>query len=69
MSRNHNDTPAFPVLTEASTYFGLTKREYFAALALNGLLAYKGSYGEYGDIAKHAFLAADAMVNESNNKL
>ncbi len=62
------DTPAYPVNSETGLlYFGLTKREYFAAIALQGILAYNGRYDDYKGVAKNAFIAADAMIAASGN--
>lgn len=65
-------TPAFPLVLDEDTNFsvvpGLTKREYFAAIALQGLLA--------GDVVKNLFPTeaacdalkyADALIEELNS--
>ncbi len=46
---------------------GLTKREYFAAMAIQGLLARqtKGSISEYADLA---VCQADALISELNKQ-
>jgi hypothetical protein len=46
---------------------GLTKREYFAAMAMQGYIA-AGANGmpPSADIAQHAVRAADAMITELN---
>ena len=44
---------------------GLTKREYFAAMALQGLLAKYGSDYQV-QIAKDAIYWADALIEELN---
>ena len=43
-------------------YTGLTKREYFAAIALNGTLA--DGDGDYNSNAKYAVEWADALIKE-----
>lgn len=44
---------------------GLTKREYFAAMALQGLLAQNGSY----DVSSvQAVIEADALIEELNKE-
>lgn len=59
----YRDVPAFPHVT----YYGLTKREYFAAQALAGILANATGYSEdYDDTAKEAVLRADALIKELN---
>jgi ABC-type taurine transport system substrate-binding protein len=45
---------------------GLTKREYFAAMAMNGLLASQFKYEELADYATKARVAADALIAELN---
>jgi hypothetical protein len=63
--------PAFPVTAEQSpsgafAYPGMTLRDYFAAAALQGLLA-SSSVGDAlaePDYAKAAYIQADAMLAE-----
>jgi hypothetical protein len=68
--------PAFPVADSRTgdgvyTYYGLTKREYFAAAALTGLcMAIGPGYTptrvlDMNGIAEDCFLFADAMLAES----
>ena len=50
---------------------GLTKREYFAALAMQGMLANSAEGNtewDYNTIAKHSCIAADALVEQLNIK-
>ncbi len=61
--------PAFPACNEANTNntMEITKREYFAALAMQGLLA---SFNEHDvtnftEFASDAFSMADAMIEAS----
>ena len=42
---------------------GLTKREYFAAIAMQGILA---NHLEYDDVAKTALALADGLIEELN---
>ena len=44
---------------------GLTKREYFAAMAMQGVLA---SEFEYDDVAKAALNFADNLIKELNKE-
>ena len=44
-------------------YLGLTKREHFAGLAMQGLLAHGWNVHEYEEMSKHAARAADALLN------
>ena len=62
---------AFPQLyilnnKEASGVKGLTKREYFAALAMQGLVTQPSITVSYSEYAKHAVAAADALIAELN---
>lgn len=50
---------------------GLTKREYFAAMAMQGMLANSAEGNtewDYNTIAKHSCIAADALVEQMNIK-
>lgn len=48
--------------------FGLTKREYFAAKAMQGLLAEedKTRYVEWAEVAESSVLLADALIRALN---
>lgn len=68
--------PAIPTIEQQSnpnrwsTVAGLTKRELFAAIALNGLCAGRTEYEDYGDSEHYAKIAlqhADALINALNN--
>ena len=45
---------------------GLTKREYFAAIALQGMIASEMN-GSYGEFARRSIECADALIAELNN--
>ena len=51
-------------------YRGLTKREYFAAMAMQGWIAcqHEGFSGNPTDIAKRSIECADALLTELENK-
>ena len=51
------------------TSFGLTKREYFAAMAMQGLCASKDTdaFGEMESVAKQAVIAADELLKQLTN--
>ena len=54
--------PAFPVSEGTVQFLGLSKREWFAGMALQGALS-RGVEGvEVERIASDSFLMADAMV-------
>ena len=70
---NNGDKPASPIdVYIADGWYGNTKREHFAAMAMQGLLANNKSTGEnlYKDMAEVAVFAADALLAalESNNE-
>lgn len=65
---NNANKPAFPVVTESGLLgssdvaaAGLTKREYFAAMAMCGRISYYGA-GDYELCAKYAVAHADALL-------
>lgn len=61
MSKTNPNDPVIEV-------FGVTKREYFAALAMQGLLANRYSNGERHEIANIAVNQADALIAELNKE-
>jgi len=71
-----NTEPAFPMLDPNGSYtqYGLSKREYLAALAMVGLRSsklqttYRGaiSLWDSKSIARQAVSDADALINELN---
>lgn len=66
MSNINNGGPAFPLLGEGPNVpcfnEGMTLRDYFAAAALQGLLAYPNGTGTHEVFAKCAYAYADAML-------
>ena len=69
MSNTNTGGPAFPL--EDGVHRGMTLRDYFAAKALQGMLA--GRFPIMSDqdaehkVAKAAYIQADAMLREKNN--
>jgi len=63
---------AFPIFNrEGEVYFsqsGLTKREYFAALAMQGILANDLGQPSYNAVATMAVLSADALIAALNGE-
>jgi hypothetical protein len=61
--------PAFPLHPDIQEPWmnGLTKREYFAAMAMQGLLASFNQHDvtNFTEFASDAFLMADAMIEAS----
>jgi hypothetical protein len=69
----HNMTEGNEPVTPTHEDFGhgLTKREYFAAMAMQGMLSNIFDLGESGTIsqdfiASHAVVQADALINALN---
>ena len=60
--------PAFPVKINRSVYTGMTRRDYFAAKAMQGLLAHPNLTvgAHFGDIAQKCYCIADFMLAESD---
>lgn len=55
-------TPGYQTVTSPVTYSGLSKREWFAGMALQWLIQEGVSYE---DTAEDAFKIADKMITES----
>lgn len=71
------DIPAFPTHGQAEgddprnqiLSGGMTLRDYFAAAALQGLIAYSGNSSAYSDLqAKQSYKIADAMMAERSKR-
>lgn len=60
------DDHAFPRKLGYNMSDGLSKREYFAAVALQGLLACPNNVNMAQDIAKGAIIVADQLIIELN---
>jgi hypothetical protein len=58
--------PAFPLISDEGYIInaGLTKREYFAAMALQGLLTDNESPNSREEFAGYAVKFADALIEE-----
>lgn len=57
--------PARPIASDAPYYAGLSKREHFAGVALQGLLAASGGEGLlWEDVARFSVQIADMMLVE-----
>ena len=65
MNKNKN---AFPIEINENTDNGMTLRDYFAAAALQGLIANKRHMGiDCVTMSDWAYKVADAMLNEREN--
>ena len=59
--------PAYPVVGPNRTPAdGLTKREWFAGMAMQGIISKSGLSSNDRDLAVKAYLMADEMIDESN---
>ena len=58
----NEDKAAFP--SDAYNTVGLSKREYFAALAMQGILANPEYFGGDIDMAENSVTAADFLLKE-----
>ena len=67
MKNENAEKPAMPSTVESKdrvlVYLGLTKREYFSAMAMQGLLAQNG-YSRMDILASDAVEQADAILEE-----
>lgn len=68
------DKPINPVLTQNPSLIGLSKREHYAGLAMQGLLALpdKGTYGSFDEaierICEVSVKFADELLKQLENK-
>lgn len=69
MSKTFPHDPAFPFEAPKKIYGGLTIREHFAGLALQGILANPERVGSFSEAAEAAVLFADALIDELNRKV
>lgn len=66
MSIKNGDMPAMPQPSEWTGSKGLTKREQFAAMAMQGLKT--GDYHTFSDMASDAVMIADALLAQLEEK-
>lgn len=69
LSKDNANKPAMPIKIKSafnycSVYLGLTKREYFAAMAMQGLLAQNSYYNSFDLLASDSVKQADALLKE-----
>ena len=60
---NESAFPSHGTMGEVA-YQGVTKREYFAAMAMQGFCAAPDATGKYTDYARDAVRTADALLAE-----
>lgn len=61
------EDPVFPTENHAAILDGMTKREYFAAMAMQGLVAYTDNW-KPDTVACMARQHADALIAELNKE-
>lgn len=67
---NKGNESAFPRLDQDYRDIGLTKREYFAGLAMQGILSNVSvdAFGGMLQIAEQCIIVADALIAELNKE-
>jgi hypothetical protein len=60
----NGESNAFPLVVGMKPYNGLTKREYLAGLAMQGLMASPGNDFTFEQWATRAVMMADALLAE-----
>lgn len=63
----YSDEYAFPCPTDVRHEIGLSKREYFAAFALQGLLVNQAPLGAWDDRPTIAVRLADKLIDALND--
>lgn len=56
------DEPAFPGAVDTAAPLGMSLRDYFAAKAMEGLIANPGNTGHAKELARIAYGIADEMM-------
>lgn len=62
----HNGNSHYDDATGNIMFYGLTKREYFAAMAMQGLCAKPTGLDTFSDRAQRAVQSADALIEALN---
>ena len=60
------ESPAYPISHNGMVWDGLTKREYFAAMAMQGILASNRTQKTETSLSKLAVYYADALIKALN---
>lgn len=72
MDKTNGEDLAFPLRytegTVTTTCEGLSKREYFAAKAMQGMVLYVVPFYDFEFCAKASVVAADALIAELNRE-
>jgi len=69
MKTNPNDL-AYPVMAQNHLHIGLTKREYFAAMAMQGIVSNHAMIDttNWEWLSQESVKAADALINALNKQ-
>jgi hypothetical protein len=67
-ARDNGNRLAFPIESITPFHKGLTKREYFAGLAMQGMLSNPETYGDREIMMQVAVENADALLKELHSK-
>jgi hypothetical protein len=59
---------AFPLKTDYTVYAGMTLRDYFAAAAMQGILANNAKDYDDADMAEYSYVLADYMLATREKK-
>lgn len=65
---NNGNQPAFAAMNEQDIFYGLTKREYFAAMAMQGLMSNSRVIVNDIDNIKQCILIADELLKQLETK-
>lgn len=67
MSKTDGSQPAFPAGRKMHEFCGVTLRQWYAGMAMQGIIAApNGPAGDWEKCAGQAFRAADAMLEAEN---
>lgn len=64
----HNAFPVVVTAADATYSTGLTKREYFAAMAMQGIIANPNIEISYDELAESSVRQAECLIDELNKK-
>ena len=69
--KTNPESSTFPMAVDMiEPQWGLTKREYFAAMAMQGILSiFAAKNLEASSVSKEALFHADALIEELNKKV
>ena len=68
LEKTIGDNPIHPIESAPVYFGGLTKREYFAAMAMQGICANLSSRMGPSEVAEKSVLIADHLIQQLNEK-